>query len=208
MLTKLGVFALYARSFFLADASPTGEAAEAHAWCIRVGQKSWMKLSNNRSQGQLAIALFRSGERETAESIIDSLKQRAVGGPRGEQAADRGEANWQGMWWRNRHPMWWSWAQAPIETQSLMIEAFDEIVGDAESVEAMKAWLIQQKRTSRWPGSPATANAVGVLLGRGDDLLGDISLVEVTVGEEALKPGENGASKVEAGTGFFENRFV
>ena len=208
VLTKLGVFALYARSFFLADASPAGEAAEAHAWCIRVGQKSWMKLSNNRSQGQLAIALFRSGERETAESIIDSLKQRAVGGPRGEQAADRGEANWQGMWWRNRHPMWWSWAQAPIETQSLMIEAFDEIVGDAESVEAMKAWLIQQKRTSHWRGSPATANAVGALLGRGSDLLGDLSLVEVTVGGELLKPGENGASKVEAGTGFFENRFV
>ena len=208
VLTQLGVFALYARSFFLADARPAGEAAEAHAWCIRVGQKSWMKLSNNRSQGQLAIALFRSGQRETAESIIESFKQRAVGGPRGEQAADRGEANWQGMWWRNRHPMWWSWAQAPIETQSLMIEAFDEIVGDAESVEAMKAWLIQQKRTSHWRGSPATANAVGALLGRGSDLLGDLSLVEVTVGGELLKPGENGASKVEAGTGFFENRFV
>jgi hypothetical protein len=208
VLTQLGVFALYARSFFLADAPPAGDAAEAHAWCIRVGQNSWMKFSNNRSQGQLAIALFRSGERETAESIIESLKQRAVGGPRGEQAADRGEANWQGMWWRNRHPMWWSWAQAPIETQSLMIEAFDEISGDAESVEAMKAWLIQQKRTSHWRGSPATANAIGVLLGRGGDLLGDLSLVEVTVGGELLKPGENGASKVEAGTGFFENRFV
>ena len=173
VLTQLGVFALYARSFFLADAPPAGEAAEAHAWCMRVGQKSWIELSNNRSQGQLAIALFRGGKRTAAESIIESLKQRAVGGPRGEQAADRKEDNWQGMWWRNRHPMWWSWAQAPIETQSLMIEAFDEIVGDAESVEAMKAWLIQQKRTSRWPGSPATANAVGVLLGRGDDLLGD-----------------------------------
>lgn len=208
VLTQLGVFALYARSFFLADASPAGEAAEAHAWCMRVGQKSWMELSSNRSQGQLAIALFRSGERETAESIIESLRQRAVGGPQGEQAADRGEANWQGMWWRNRHPMWWSWAQAPIETQSLMIEAFDEIASDVASVEAMKAWLIQQKRTSRWSGSPATANAVGVLLGRGNDLLGDSSLVEVTVGGESIKPGDNGVSKVEAGTGFFENRFV
>ena len=208
VLTPLGVFALYARSFFLADTPPVGQAAEAHAWCMRVGRKSWTELSHNRSQGQLAIALFRGGERETAKSIIESLKQRAVGGPRGEQAADRQENNWQGMWWRSRHPSWWSWAQAPIETQSLMIEAFDEIVGDTESVEAMKAWLIQQKRTSRWAGSPATANAVGVLLGRGKDLLGDSSVVEVTVGGEAIKPGENGASPVEAGTGFFENRFV
>jgi hypothetical protein len=156
----------------------------------------------------LAIALFRGGERETAQSIIESLKQRAVGGPRGEQAADRQEDNWQGMWWRNRHPGWWSWAQAPIETQSLMIEAFDEIAGDSKSVEAMKAWLVQQKRTSRWPGMPATANAVGVLLGRGKDLLGDSSMVQVLVGTESLTPGENGVPQAEAGTGFFETRFI
>ena len=70
VLTQLGVFALYARSFFLADAPPAGEAADAHAWCMRVGQKSWIELSNNRSQGQLAIALFRGGKRTAAESII------------------------------------------------------------------------------------------------------------------------------------------
>ena len=208
VLTPLGVFALYSRSFFLADAPPAGEAAEAHAWCMRVGRKSWTELSYNRSQGQLAIALFRGGERETAQSIIESLKQRAVGGPRGEQAADRQEDNWQGMWWRSRHPGWWSWAQAPIETQSLMIEAFDEIAGDSKSVEAMKAWLVQQKRTSRWPGMPATANAVGVLLGRGKDLLGDSSMVQVLVGTESLTPGENGVPQAEAGTGFFETRFI
>lgn len=208
VLTPLGVFALYARSFFLADVPLEGPAAEAHAWCVKVGRKSWTELSHNRSQGQLAIALVRNGERETAGSIIESLRQRAVGGPRGEQTADRGEANWQGMWWRQRHPAWWSWLAAPIETQSLLIEAFDEVAGDAASVEAMKAWLVQQKRTSRWPGSRATADAVGVLLGRGRDLLGDASQLAVTVGGEPIKPGEAGASEPEAGTGFFETRFV
>jgi hypothetical protein len=72
----------------------------------------------------------------------------------------------------------------------------------------MKAWLVQQKRTSRWPGSRATADAVGVLLGRGRDLLGDASQLVVTVGGEPIKPGEAGVSKPEAGTGFFETRFV
>ena len=80
-----------------------------------------------------------------------------------------------------------------------MIEAFDEIVGDAESVEAMKAWLIQQKRTSRW--REARQQMLLVCSWAGDDLLGDIA-IEVTVGEEALKPGENGASKVERAPGF------
>ncbi|MEY3032460.1 MAG: hypothetical protein RLZZ622_935, partial [Planctomycetota bacterium] len=208
VLTPLGVFALYARSFFLEDVPLQGRAAEAHAWCVRVGRQSWTELSHNRSQGQLAIALVRNGERKTAGSIIESLRQRAVGGPRGEQTAGRGEDNWQGMWWRQRHPAWWSWLAAPIETQSVLIEAFDEVAGDAESVEAMKAWLVQQKRTSRWPGGRATADAVGVLLGRGRDLLGDASQLAVTIGGEQIRPGKAGASKVEAGTGFFETRFV
>jgi hypothetical protein len=107
------------------------------------------------------------------------------------------------MWWRDEYPAWWSWASAPIETQSVMIEAFDEIAGDAAAVEAMKAWLLSQKRTSRWSGSMATANAVGALLGRGSDLLGSSNLVTVTVGGEAVTP-----AKVEAGIGFFEERFV
>lgn len=208
VLTSLGVFALYARSFFLKDMPLQGPAAAAHAWCVKVGRQSWTELSHNRSQGQLALALARNSERETALSIIESLRQRAVGGPRGEQTADRGEENWQGMWWRERHPGWWSWLAAPIETQSVLIEAFDEVAGDAASVEAMKAWLVQQKRTSRWSGSQATADAVGVLLGRGHDLLGDKSLMAITVGGESIKPGEAGAIAPEAGTGFFETRFV
>lgn len=208
VLTPLGVFGFYARSFFLEDVPLQGPAAVAHAWCVKVGRQSWTELSHNRSQGQLAIALARNGERETAGSVVESLRQRAVGGPRGEQTADRGEDNWQGMWWRQRHPSWWSWLAAPIETQTVLIEAFDEVAGDAESVEAMKAWLVQQKRTSRWPGSRATADAVGVLLGRGRDLLGDASQLVVTVGGKPIKPGEAGVSKPEAGTGFFETRFV
>ena len=107
------------------------------------------------------------------------------------------------MWWRDEHPGWWSWASAPIATQAIMIEAFDEVAGDAASVEALKVWLLSQKRTSRWQGGRATADAVGALLGRGADLLGSQKLVAVTVGGKPIVP-----AKIEAGTGFFETRFV
>ena len=196
VLTPIGAFALYARSFFKEDAAPQGEAAAAIHWGLDVGRRSWMKLDARRSQGHVAIALARSGDRETARSIIDSLKQRSTG-------LDSQEENWQGMWWRDPHPGWWSWAHAPIETQAVMIEAFDEVAGDRQSVEALKAWLLAQKRTSRWPGNRATADAVGVLLGRGDDLLAASELVTVDVGGDRVEP--KGA---EAGTGFFEERFV
>ena len=196
VLTPIGAFALYARSFFKEDAAPQGEAAAAVRWGLDVGRQSWMKLDARRSQGHVAIALARSGDRVTARSIIDSLKQRSTG-------LDSQEENWQGMWWRDLHPGWWSWAHAPIETQAVMIEAFDEVAGDRQSVEALKAWLLSQKRTSRWPGNRATADAVGVLLGRGDDLLAASELVAVDVGGDRVEP--KGA---EAGTGFFEERFV
>jgi hypothetical protein len=200
VLTPIGVYALYARSFFTADAPPQGEAAEAIRWAFDVGRKCWTKLDARLTQGQLAIALARSGDKPTALSIIDSLKQRAVDA---DVKPGTEKDSWQGMWWRDPHPGWWSWTYAPIATQTIMIEAFDEVAGDRDAVEALKVWLLSQKRTSQWQGSRATADAVSVLLGRGEDLLGSQDLVTVTVGGERVQPG-----KVEAGTGFFEERFT
>ncbi len=200
VLTPIGVYALYARSFFTQDVPPQGKATEAILWALDVGRKCWMKLDARRSQGHLAIALSRSGDKKTALSIIDSLKQRAVDAD--VKPGDEKES-WQGMWWKDRHPSWWSWAYAPIAAQAIMIEAFDEVAGDKDSVEAMKVWLLTQKRTSTWPGSRSTADAVGALLGRGKNLLASKELVTVTVGDETITP-----DKVEAGTGFFETRFV
>ena len=200
VLTPTGVYALYARSFFTADQPAAGAAAEAIQWALDVGRTSWMKLDARMSQGHLAIALKRSGDRDTAGLIIDSLRQRAV-----DAAVKPGTEpeSWQGMWWRDPHPAWWSWTLAPIATQAIMIEAFDEVAGDAEAVEALQAWLLTRKRTSRWPGSRATADAVGALLGRGADLLDSREPVRVTVGDTTLP-----AERAEAGSGFFETRFV
>ena len=197
--------ALYARSFFAADVPPQGEAAAAIDFWRGVARKTWMKVDARRSQGHLAIALFRSGDRETALSIVDSLRQRAV-----DADVKPGEEKdaWQGMWWRDAHPAWWQWAAAPIETQAIMIEAFDEVAGDRDAVEALKAWLLSQKRTSQWRGNRATADAIGALLGRGEDLLGSTELVTIDVGGDSVESGKDGVPRAEAGTGFVETRFT
>jgi hypothetical protein len=200
VLTPIGVYALYARSFFTKDVPPQGETAAAIQWGFDVARKCWMKLDGRLSQGQLAIALARSGDKPTALSIIDSLKQRAVDA---DVKPGAEKESWQGMWWRDPHPGWWSWNYAPIASQSMMVEAFDEVAGDKDAVEALKVWLLSQKRTSHWRGSRATADAVGALLGRGADLLASQELVTVDVGGERVEP-----VKVEAGTGFFEERFT
>ena len=62
---------------------------------------------------------------------------------------------------------------------------------------------MKQKQTQDWKTTKATADAVYGLLLRGENLLKSDALVEVTVGDTKIQP-----EKVEAGTGFYEQRFV
>jgi uncharacterized protein YfaS (alpha-2-macroglobulin family) len=107
-----------------------------------------------------------------------------------------------GLFWRDLELSWW-WFRAPIETQALMIEAFDEVMDDAQAVEDAKVWLLKQKQTQDWKTTKATADAVYGLLLRGKNLLASDALVEVSLAGETIKP-----EKVEAGTGFYEKKFV
>ena len=119
------------------------------------------------------------------------------------------------MFWRETELSWW-WYRAPIETQALMIEAFDEVMGDKAAVEECRVWLLKQKQTQDWKTTKATADAVYALLLRGKDLLASDALVEVTVGGVNVTPGKsqirNSKSEIgnqpEAGTGFYEKRFA
>jgi uncharacterized protein YfaS (alpha-2-macroglobulin family) len=106
------------------------------------------------------------------------------------------------MFWRDSELSWW-WYRAPIETQATMIEAFAEVAEDAQAVEDCKVWLLKQKQTQDWKTTKATADAIYGLLLRGDKLLSSDALVEVALGGETIKP-----EKVEAGTGFYEQKFV
>lgn len=119
------------------------------------------------------------------------------------------------MFWRETELSWW-WYRAPIETQALMIEAFDEVVGDKAAVEECRVWLLKQKQTQDWKTTKATADAIYALLLRGRDVLASDALVEVKLGGLDVTPGARGATgprgtpttAPEAGTGFYEKRFA
>jgi uncharacterized protein YfaS (alpha-2-macroglobulin family) len=107
-----------------------------------------------------------------------------------------------GMYWKD-NVVGYYWYQAPIETQALLIEAFDEVAQDLESVEEMKVWLLKQKQTTDWKTTKATAGAVYALLMRGTDLLANDEQVEIEVGGTRVDPAATG-QKTEAGTGYFK----
>jgi hypothetical protein len=181
---------LYARSFFLEDKPIAPQHKEAVDYFLGQAKKYWLQLDCRQSQGHLAVALKRFADRDTAQAIMKSIKERSVSNEE------------LGMFWRDLELSWW-WYRAPIETQAMMIEAFDEVMNDAAAVEDCKVWLLKQKQTQDWKTTKATADAVYALLLRGDKTLASDELVEVTLGKEAIKP-----EKVEAGTGFYEQKFL
>ncbi len=191
---------LYGRSFFLNDKPVAPPHKTAVEFFLKQSRKFWLQTNCRQSQGQLSIALKRWGGGENlaaAQAIMRSIKERSVSGEE------------MGMFWRETELSWW-WYRAPIETQALMIEAFDEVMNDQPAVEDCRVWLLKQKQTQDWKTTKATADAVYALLLRGTDLLSNNRLVEVTVGgtDVTPKPKQHPTSTVEPGTGFYEVRFA
>jgi uncharacterized protein YfaS (alpha-2-macroglobulin family) len=183
---------LYGRSFFLEQQKINPNAREAVDYFLGQARKYWLELGNRQSQGHVALALHRFGkDKDTPKAIVRSLKERSVSDDE------------MGMFWRDEELSWW-WHRAPIETQAVMIEVFDEIMNDQNSVEECKVWLLKQKQTQDWKTTKATADAVYALVLRGSDLLASDELVKVSLADRAAIKPEN----VEAGTGYYEKRFV
>ena len=203
---------LYGRSFFLKDQAIAAQYQKAIEFFLTQSRKFWLKTDCRQTQGQLAIALARfstfSGSKDsTPVSIMNSIKERSVTNEE------------MGMFWRETELSWW-WYRAPIETQALMIEAFDEIMHDQVAVEDCKVWLLKQKQTQDWKTTKATADAVYALLLRGKDLLSSDALVQVKLdgidvtptgteirNPKAQVPKSETRARPEAGTGFYEVRF-
>lgn len=185
---------LYARSYFLKDVEISSRNKEAYNYYHGQAQKYWLNKSRYL-QGMIALALYRDGQSKTGipveQKIIASLKENAI------------FHDELGMYWKDNIGGYY-WYQAPIETQALFIEAFDEIADDKESVEAMKVWLLKQKQTQDWKTTKATTEACYALLLRGTDLLASDELVEIKVGNQLIDPKKMDDVKVEAGTGYFK----
>ncbi len=181
---------LYGRSFFLEDQPIAKPHREAIDFYLAQARTHWLRVGWRQSKAHLAIGLKRFGDTETARAIMASIKEYSVSDDE------------LGMFWRDTELSWW-WYRAPIETQALMIEAFDEVMADADAVEACKVWLLKQKQTRDWKTTKATADAVYALLLRGTNLLASDALVEVSLDGKTIEP-----RTVEAGTGFYEHAFV
>ena len=85
---------LYGRSFFLEDKPIAPEHREAVDYFLQQARKHWLDLGHRQSQGHLALALKRFGDKESAMGIVRSLKERSVSNEE------------MGMFWRDTELSW------------------------------------------------------------------------------------------------------
>ena len=186
-LGEIQVQYLYMRGFF--NSIPLQKKNKpAFDYFLGQARKYW--LSKTRYlQGMLALALNRQNDKVIPMKIMRSLKENAL------------SSEEMGMYWKEMYENGWYWYQAPIETEALMIEAFDEVAGDKESVEEMKVWLLKSKQTQNWETTKATTEAVYALILRGADWLARDPGIRIQLGDIVVDPKK---IKTEAGTGYFK----
>jgi len=187
--SNLIAYYLYGRSFFLEEKPIESSSQRAVEYFLGQAEQYWTGLDNRMGEGHTALGLLRFERPATPREILASLRERAL------------HDEEMGMYWGDEEFAYW-WYRAPIETQAMMIEAFQELSGTEEEIESLKVWLLKQKQTQDWKTNKATADAIYALLLRGADLLSGTKLVRVWVGSEEVRP-----EKVEAGTGFYEKRW-
>ena len=192
-LQQLGTYEiqyLYMRSFF-ANINIPGETVKAYNFYRKQSQQFWIKQSRYM-QGMIALSLHRTGDPQTAKSILKSLQQNAL------------ISEEMGMYWKEFNTGGYYWYQSPIESHALLTEAFSEISKDNKITDDLKTWLLKQKQTQNWRTTKATADACYVLLLEGTNWLANEPVVEISLGGTPLSSRRGAGGEVEAGTGYFK----
>ncbi|ALU75401.1 alpha-2-macroglobulin [Tenacibaculum dicentrarchi] len=186
---------VYMRSFY-PEINIASKTKKAISYYKKQSATFW-KDYNLYAQGQISLIQFRNAKngrnnsKILASKILKSLKENSI------------TSDELGMYWKSNVAGYYSY-QAPIETQSLLIEAFSEIENDTKTVDNLKIWLLKNKQTNRWKTTKATTEAVYALLLQGSDWLSITDMVDVKIGNNKIEASKLENVKVEAGTGYFK----
>ncbi|MDR2680797.1 MAG: hypothetical protein LBC47_08330 [Tannerella sp.] len=182
-ITSLHLHYLYACSF--SGHRPAGDAFDFY---LTQAELFWKDFSTY-DKAVAALVLHRNGRTEKAMTIIRSLKENA------QQSEELG------MYWKDNVSGYF-WYQAPVETQAMLIETFNEVAADEAAVEEMKIWLLRNKQTNDWKTTKATSEAVYALLMTGGNLLDESESPDIEIAGRPLAAVAGEAIRPEPGTGY------
>ncbi|HIX26413.1 MAG TPA: hypothetical protein H9859_02060 [Candidatus Barnesiella excrementigallinarum] len=146
---------LHVRSSYL-DIPLADEALDLHK-AMTEKLKQWSNFSTIE-KAYAAVALYRYGFGAEAKEIVASLRQYAVTRPD------------EGMFWPNNRSTY-GYSNSAVQEQCALIDAFTLVDPITAELDAMRQWLLAQKRTNEWESVPSTLEAIYALLHGGSDWL-------------------------------------
>lgn len=146
---------------------PLGDALQAHKYFLSLAEKQWENFSLYE-KALIAMSLWRYGLQTEARAILKSLHQYAQ------------TTSEMGMFWPNNRNV--DYRNSSVQVHTTLMEAFHEIEGNSQDINAMKQWLLRQKQTQSWASVPATVDAVHALLLTGSDQLNQKENLDVRLG--------------------------
>lgn len=178
---------LYLRSFYpeIEIKDPT-----AYHFYLRKAKKE-VHQHPLMQKAMLATVFYKKGNSALAKEMLLSIKDHAITNSE------------LGMYWKENSSSW-SWQNEKIETQALLIEAFETILTDKESVQQMKLWLLKNKQVNRWKSSKATAAACYAMLLKGENWLNQNNVIELKFDGKQLST----ANSEVAGSGYLKKRWL
>lgn len=188
-LSSITAHYLFVRSYFMELPLPKNRSAFDHY--MKLANANWHD-QNPYLKGMIALIFHRyKPNMNTSIEIIKSLKEYAISNHE------------DGMHWKNSGNSGY-WYEAKIESQALLIEAFEEIGKHKKEIEEMKIWLLRQKQTQSWSTSKSTTLACYALINSGVSLLNQNSNVNLSIGKELINSEHELKS---AGTNYFQKQW-
>lgn len=161
---------LYLRSFF-PDIAILPDARAAYRFYQQQAQQFW-KSENQNLQGLIALALHRNGDVKTPLLILQSLK-RSISAAKQKVAA-------------NLLQLW----QNQVEEKTVLLEAFQEIGKDTNTINVLLKDLLAEKNAAHWYTKMAAAAACYALLLQ-DSNPDDATLMQVKIGNTFFSNKDN-----------------
>ena len=184
-LSNILIHYLYTRTFYN-EKVKLSQVSGLVDYLLEQADKFWMN-KGMQEKALLALAMHRISDSETPNKIMTYFDENAI------------ISEELGMYWKALESGGYYWYQAPVETQSLIIEAYAEVKQDFKSVDELKIWLLKQKQVQNWKSTKSTAEACYALLLQGSDWLNAKSDLTINMGQVSIS---TETDAIEPGTGY------
>ena len=190
-LSSLDIHYLYAIQFF-PEAEKNSDLKEAIGYFTGQTQKYWIDQPLYL-KSMIAMILNHSDDKKTPLNILRALEEQSV------------YSDELGRYWKSYHG--YNWWQLPIETQSMIIEAFSEIRKNDKIIDELKIWLLKNKQTTQWKTGKATVSAIYSLLLDNEMSLKETKPVTIFVNNKNITTDVT-SNDIQTGTGYYKKKWA